>query len=104
MNIKLSQDSDKTLCIIYKEYLNRRKNNLSKSNSINFEESQLNLLFSNKNQDDLDSELNELNDNSIVHRFIDGEIKLISIGIIYMENRFKDGLKEVMEFISKFIP
>lgn len=103
-DIQLSKDTDKTLCIIYKEYLTRIKNNLSKSQSISFEELQLKSLFPNKDDNDLDDELEELKSNSIIKKFVDGEIELTPDGIVYMENRFKNNLIEITDFITKFIP
>ncbi len=103
-DIQLSKDADKTLCIIYKEYLTRIKNNLSKSEAIEFEEFQITSLFHDKDDNDLDLELNELKNNSIIRKDVDGGIELTSTGIIYMENRFKNGLIEITDFIAKFIP
>lgn len=103
-DILLSKDADKTLCLIYKEYLSRRKNNVCKSDASCFRASELENLFPNVNQRDFMTDLNELKKNNLVKLFIEGSFILNSDAIVYMENRFKNGLIEVTDFISKFFP
>lgn len=103
-NVILSKDADKSLCLIYKEYLSRRKNNISKSSASLFDSFTFKTLFPDVNQDDFISDLSELNKNKFIKLFVDGSFSLEVNAIIYMENRFKNGLTEVADFISKFIP
>lgn len=103
-DILLSKDADKTLCLIYKEYLSRRKNNVCKSDASRFRASELENLFPSVNQRDFMTDLNELKKNNLVKLFIEGSFILNSDAIVYMENRFKNGLIEVTDFISKFLP
>ena len=103
-DILLTRDADKTLCIVYKEYLSRRKNGDSKDSSCIFKSSNLSTLFPNTNMHDVNSNLNELTENDLIKRWIDGSFTLNSNAIVYMENRFKNGVKEVTDFIAKFIP
>lgn len=103
-DIILSKDADKTLCLIYKEYLSRRKNNLSKSSSSCFESSSLEKLFPDVNMEDFFCDLSELKKNNLIELYLEGSFILNSNAIIYMENRFKKGLIEVTDFIAKFIP
>lgn len=102
--ITLSKDAYKTLCLIYKEYLSRRKNNISKSSSSMFQSTNFETLFPDVNQEDFMSDLSELKKHNFVKLYIDGSFILNSEAVVYMENRFKNGLIEVVDFISKFIP
>lgn len=103
MNIKLTKDADKAFCLIYKEYL-IKCHTLSKTVSKEFSNDELDNVLCDFNPDDLDDILNELKSANLIEYFITGDISLKSNGIIYMENRFKSGLKEITDFISKFIP
>lgn len=102
--ITLSKDAYKTLCLIYKEYLSRIKNNISKSSSSMFQSTNFETLFPDVNQEDFMSDLSELKRHNFVKLYIDGSFILNSEAVVYMENRFKNGLIEVVDFISKFIP
>lgn len=102
--ITLSKDAYKALCLIYKEYLSRRKNNISKSSSSMFQSTNFETLFPDVNQEDFMSDLSELKRHNFVKLYIDGSFILNSEAVVYMENRFKNGLIEVVDFISKFIP
>ena len=102
--ITLSKDAYKTLCLIYKEYLSRRKNNISKSSSSMFQYTNFETLFPDVNQEDFMSDLSELKRHNFVKLYIDGSFILNSEAVVYMENGFKNGLIEVVDFISKFIP
>ena len=50
------------------------------------------------------SDLTELKNNDFIKLYIEGSFILTSNAIIYMENRFKNGLVELTDFIAKFIP
>lgn len=103
-NIELSKDADKSLCLIYKEYLSRRKNNISKDSARMFQSTSFETLFPNVNQDDFASDLCELHKSKLIKMFTEGSFVLNTEAIIYMENRFKNGLTDVVDFISKLIP
>ncbi len=110
MDITLTKDSDKLLCVMYKSYLEKRKSGHSKSESNFFGSSHViheNLLpgWSFNDVDDTCRELSRAGliccswgDNIALF------IKISDSGIIYMENRFKNGLSELVEFITKFLP
>lgn len=103
-NLELTKDADTTMCLIYEKYLTRIKNNISKSEASLFEAFKFNQDFPSLKHDDLLTNLNELQHNNLITKYIDGSFVLKSDGIIYMENRFKKGLIEVTDFIAKFIP
>lgn len=100
----LSNDADKLICVVYKQYLHRRENNKSKSEATLFTLNDIQQVIPNYNESDLANDLSELAHNNIIRLFIAGDFVLLPDGIIYMENRFKNGIKEVADFISKFIP
>lgn len=103
-DILLTRDADKTFCLIYKEYLSRRKNSLPKASASFFEKPTFKTLFPDINDSDFMSYIDELNRNNLITKYIDGGFVIRDEGIIYMENRFKNGFTEVIDFISKFIP
>ncbi|SEV81653.1 hypothetical protein [[Clostridium] fimetarium] len=106
----LTKDADKMICILYKEFLSRRKSGLSKSSACEFGSSETvhSTLFNKQSLDDIDETLRELSRADYVSCFFaDNTIYNFSITsdcIIYMENRFKTGLIEVTDFIAKLIP
>lgn len=100
-NILLTKSTDKVLCKLYKEYLSRIKNNVSKSNALVFDTTSISQLFENK---DINFEISELKKNSLIEAWITGEVLLRSEAIVYMENRFKNGLIEITDFIAKLKP
>ena len=106
MNYELTKDSEKLLCVIYKDYLEKRKTGKTKSEANYYDSSHViheNLLpqwlF-----DDVDDTCRELSRAGMIDCIwgdnIAIRIHLSDQGISYMENRFKNGLNEVMDFIS----
>lgn len=106
MHIQLTKLTDKFLCIAYKEFLSKRKDGHSIDASTrfknNFEEKD-SFIFK-FNQADIPDILRELKSHDLISVYISGNFQLTTNAIIYMENRFKNGLIEVTDFISKFIP
>lgn len=104
--MELTKDADKLLCLIYKEYLKRRKCGVRKTQAIHFEDPAIlvNEFLSGENPDDVADLLFDLARVGFVVTYIDASFYLTDKAIIYMENRFKNGLLEVADFISKFIP
>lgn len=104
--MELTKDADKLCCAVYKKYLELRKSGISKINARHFNESfykEIELL-SNWTDDDVDETLNELKRMGFIKKYLDGGFQLQDDFIIYMENRFKNGILEVSDFIAKFIP
>lgn len=110
MDIYLTKDSDKLICAIYKKYLEKRKKGISKSDAKYFGSSHHihEELLSDWTFKDVDDTCRELARAELIQCVwadnIAYEVFLSDIGIIYMESRFKNGLSEVIDFISKFIP
>lgn len=103
--MQITKDADRFLCEIYEEYLYRRKSGISKSDAKRFstpEELVEDFMQGTLPQDIRDG-IQELYELGLVKRFVTGTFSLDDTAIIYMENRFKNGLKEVADFITKFI-
>lgn len=102
--MQLTKETDKIFCLIYQEYLNRRKTDVSKISAILFQypEALQSEFLQGIHTDDIYSALHELHRNGLIKEYTDGGFILLDAGIIYMENRFKNGLKEVLEYISLF--
>ena len=106
MNIQLTKDADKLIAIVYKEYLSRRKNKISKSLAANFELDELLSLdkLSSWLTDDIEDTLAELHQKNIIYMDLGFTFDITDDGIIYLENRFKNNMQEATDFITKFIP
>lgn len=102
----LTKDADKLICCIYKEYLEKRRSGISKINAKKFDAYfYLNIkVLSKWDSSDISDTLRELKNVGFIKLFITGDFELTDTAIIYMENRFKNGLSELTDFISKFIP
>jgi hypothetical protein len=110
MDIQLTKNADKLICVIYKIYLERIKNGQSMRNAKYFEHLKYgksdireNKHLSGWHPDDISDILAELKNLGFIKLFIGGSFSLESPGIIYMENRFKNGLIEVTDFLAKFL-
>lgn len=104
--MELTKDADKMICVIYKSFLQARKNGCAKADARRFNKSALKGFpaFETWNPRDISDTLLEIGRKGLVKIYIGGDFELSDSGIIYMENRFKNGLLEVTDFISKFIP
>ncbi len=102
----LTKDADKIICCIYKEYLERRKSESSKSEAKEFEDNFYQDIKSIANWDcnDISDTLRELQNAGFLKVYITNDFSINDEAIVYMENRFKNGLAELTDFISKFIP
>lgn len=104
--MQITKDADKMACLLYKKYLDKRKNGEPKSSAKRFDSNFYSDIdeLSNWAIEDIDETINELKRAGLIKKYIDGGFTLLDDFIVYMENRFKNGLKEVTDFISKFIP
>lgn len=103
---ELTKDADKLICCIYKNYLEKRKSGTPKSEAKEFEGNFYRNVkaLSKWNDADAADTLQELHNAKYIRKNVWGDFSLLDSAIIYMENRFKNGLNEVTDFISKFIP
>ena len=105
--IKLTKDSDALICALYKEYLQRRKDGTPKNDAKYFggaDYIQQNIVPK-WSLGDTEETLWELHRAGLlVCKPADNTVHfaiLTDDGIVYMENRFKDGLSEVLGYIEK---
>ena len=103
--MQFTKDTSKVLTVIYKMYLERRKNGQSKSSAKNFD-----LEFykgisclSSWSEDDITDSLSELRKANFIKEYISGDFVLQDALIIHMENRFKNGLSEVSKYLADLI-
>ena len=104
--MELTKDADKMICVIYKSFLQERKSGHSKAEARRFSKDELKSFpdFESWHPQDITDTLLEIGRKGFVKIYIGGDFELSDPGIIYMENRFKNGILEVTDFISKFIP
>lgn len=102
----MTKDADKMLCCLYKEYLNRINVGASKTSSREFtpEYIQSDDVLSKWHPDDVLITRTELKNLGYITVNIIGKFRLTDEAISYMQNRFKNGLNEVIAFITKLIP
>lgn len=110
-NLSLSKDADALICLIYKHYLQKRSEGTSKSNAKflgdinNIHSIAQKLNWSIADLEDTCRELSRAGvltchfaDNTIYAAYLSDE------GIIYLENRFKSGVKTLLDYLSKIVP
>lgn len=104
--MELTRNADKVLCYIYKIFLTRKRQGKSQHESKKFSEDfyKSDSDLSSWHESDIDDSLMELGRNGYLKIYIGGDFELTDQSIVYMENRFKNGLKELATFISQFVP
>lgn len=104
--MELSKDADKLACSMYKSYLQKRKAGANKMNARHFEVNEIRSykLCSGWSIPDIKATVSELKRAGLGDMYFSGGFFANEQFIIYMENRFANGLKEVTDFITKFIP
>lgn len=102
----MTKSADKLLCVIYRDYLSRIKLGQSMSDANRFTTDYFETETSSvsKNNDDIIQLKTELRKADLLKVSVSGNANLTPYGIEYMENRFKNGLAEVLDFLSKFLP
>lgn len=107
---QLTRDAQKLLCTMYKQYLEKRSFGLSKAEANYFGNTYLvhETFCPSASFEDVDELIWELNRNGYIFGDpgddILSEISITSSGIVFMENRFKNGTKDVLSFLANFIP
>lgn len=102
----ITKEAEKVIYCLYKIYLERRNNGIVKSKAIEFEDD---FYEDEKHLSKLDDDtvyqcLLELKEHNYIKMDVTGGITLLNSTIVYMENRFKKGFGEVVDFLTKFIP
>lgn len=106
MDIEMTKDAAKMLGILYKSYMSRRKDGESKRNARRFEDEYFSTEapFSAMNSSDINDTRLELGCRGLLKNYIAGDCELTDDAIVYLENRFKNGLTDVLSFLSQFVP
>ena len=110
MEITLSKDADHLLCLVYKMYLEKRDLGMTKADAKFFGSSHTihEQVVPEWRFEDVDDTCRELSVAKMLNVNWADDIayivRLSNNGIIYMENRFKNGISEVIDFIAKFKP
>lgn len=104
--IKLTRDADALICVLYREYLRRRKQGIPKAEARYFGSSEsIHSEFMSKwLLDDVDSTCMELDEAGLMECAVGDcvvyDSMLTACGIIYMETRFKDGLASLVSHLE----
>lgn len=101
--MQLTNDTHKMLCLIYNEFLNRRKIGMSKKEAKVFSHPAIlqTEFLQGIHEDDIVDALTELANNGLIKLYYDCGFLLNDSAIIYMENRFSDKMDSFLEIISK---
>lgn len=106
MEYSLTKDSDYLLCVLYRYYKDRRKSGMSKAEAKHLGGSKYIFLhfLSEWTFEDVDETCRELDRAGLLNcSYADNivwDATLSDNAIIYMENRFKNGISEVIETIA----
>lgn len=105
--IQLSRDADALICLIYKYYLELHDNGIPKSKAkiLGSSKSINNNIIPEWNFEDVDETCRELDRTGLLSILyaddICYEVFLNDTAIIYMENRFKNGLSDLLDYFQK---
>ncbi len=103
-DIRMSKDAQKSVGVFYKSYLERRKSGIGKNDAKLFKSDWPQIFFPQETAEDMLDTLRELKKIFNLEVCIDGSFYLSDELIVYMENRFPDGVKDVLSFLAQFIP
>ena len=86
---ELTKETQKLICLVYKEYSDRRKNGSDRNNAVFFRFNFADDIpqLSKYSSDDLDSCLTELSKKEYIKKYVDGGFRLEVKGIAMMEDR-----------------
>lgn len=103
IDITLTKDADKLLCLIYKDYLDRRANGLPKSFAKAYPERTdwPKALTDHFSVEDVRDTLRELKSAGLVRSYSFSGFALSDKAIVYMEKRFPSGVAQVLDWLAK---
>lgn len=110
MALKLTKDADRLICMLYKSYLEKRKNGDAKSSARYFGDSNeiRDVFLPSWSSEDVAEECWGLSRMDVVTCTpgdnLANNVRISDEGIVYMESRFANGLKEVISYISALKP
>lgn len=105
----MTKDSEKLLCLMYKHYLSRIKDGISKAGAKSFGGlGVICALVPNEKSENVLETCRELGRSGMLRNTYASNTIYRSIitdeAIEFMENRLKNGLKDISSFLSQFIP
>lgn len=100
--MELTKNADKVLCLIYKAYLKRIKDGsgIDQAALFEYDFSKKDKAFAKMDESSVRSAIVELGEAGYIRQYTDGGFLLNRSAVAKMENRFKNGFKELMEFIG----
>lgn len=103
MEVRLTKDADKQICLIYKEYLFRIKDGATKRQAKDFSDQTKwpESFLDEFSKADFSETMMELKNAGLIKRYIYGGFMLEDNAVIYMENRFPNGASQVLDWIAK---
>ena len=104
MDIALTKDAQKMVAVLYKDYLERRESGETKAQAKTFDGDCPARLFPDDPKADSMETFRELNRKFSMKCYLNGSFVLNDDIIIFMENRFRNGLKDIVNALAPFIP
>ena len=103
VDVKLTKDADKMLCEIYAAYIKRRADGTPKRAAKDFANQERWPLeyLAEWNSEDGSESLAELKRAGMIKLYLYDGFCLNDEAVIYMENRFKNGVSEVLDWLGK---
>lgn len=103
MSIELTKDADKMICEIYAAYMKRRADGIPKRVAKDFADQAgwPSEYSSGWSSEDGSESLAELKRAGLIKLYLYDGFSLNDEAIIYMENRFKNGVSEVLDWLGK---
>ena len=103
MEVKLTKDADRLICLIYEDYLFRREHGVSKASAKAYAETTdwPKSLTDEFSRDDVRDTLRELKAAGFVRSYLYGGFSLTDQAIVYMESRFPNGISQVLDWLGK---
>ena len=105
MDAIVTKDAEKMLCTLYKAYLERRKSGAPKQSARRFEAAYFPTTepFASMDYRDVDDAKLELSRKGLLRVILGGDCDITDDALVYLDNRFKDGLVSVISFLAQFI-
>jgi hypothetical protein len=107
LDIQLTKDADALICLLYKQYCQKLKDGVPKMQAKMFGSSEdiQKTVAPKWTFEDVDETCRELDRSGLIECFYADDIAyqtwLTDIGITYMENRFKNNLDNVLDYLNK---
>lgn len=105
MDLQMTKDAQKLMAVSYKLYLERRRDGVDKIRAKVFLPKDLKQqYFPDYSNADYRETVSEMCRVLKCTQYKDGGFVLSDRAIVYMENRFKNGLKDVVDFLGSLVP